>query len=87
MKNDSVIIEISCPATSRAYDFVICRQMKISDVIEKVSDEIMEFEVNKSLFTDVNLLELFSEFYKSSLDKSLKIYDYNIKSGCRLMLV
>ena len=87
MKNDSVIIEIVCPATSRTYDFVICTQMNIRDVIEKVSDEIMEFEVNKSLFTVVNLLELFSDFYKSSLNKNLKIYDYNIKSGCRLMLV
>ncbi len=87
MNNDTVLVEIICPYTFRTYDFVLYKHMKTGDIIEKIKDEITNFESNDNLFSSKINLQIFSDRYDYPLDVGEEISHYGIMSGDKLMLV
>ena len=87
MNRNHILTEIICPATSRIYDFYIYKHMTISQAIEKIAIQIMEYEGNDIIFNDISLLDLFSSEFSLPLDKNMLVENCDIRSGSRLMLV
>ncbi len=87
MNRNRIIAEVSCPATSRTYDFIIYTQMTVCQAIENISRQIMDYEGNDIMFDDISSLDLFSSEFSLPLDKHMLISECNIRSGSRLMLV
>lgn len=84
---DKVLVEIVCPATSKQYDFWISKKMKVNSVIEKVAVDIMQFELNNSLFDLQKMIVLYFYENRTLLCPERTIEESGVSSGCRLMII
>lgn len=87
MKNKTVIIDIICPSNGKTYDFSADEKLTVSQAAQIAAKQIMEFENNYDLFHDLSEVILFSQIYDGPLNPEYKLRDYNIKTGCSLMII
>ena len=84
---DKLLLEITCPATSKRYDFWVSTKMNIGKVKAKILSEIREFEKNDSIFCDENQIMLFRENGEILNCENITMAQSGVKSGECLMLI
>lgn len=88
MKNsDKILIQVIFPVLSQKYDFLISSELTVLEAKNAISKEIMDFEKNEALFTDINNYRIFIEGTDYALDENNSLKEYGIVSGSRLMLI
>ena len=84
---DKILLEISCPATSKKYDFWVSKQMNIARVKKKMMSEIREYEKNDMIFNEEDRVMLFCEKGSALQNESASLEQSGVRSGDCLMLV
>ena len=84
---DKILLEISCPATSKKYDFWVSKQMNIARVKKKMMSEIREYEKNDMIFNEEERVMLFCEKGFALQNESASLEQSGVRSGDCLMLV
>jgi len=84
---DKILLEISCPSTSKRYDFWVSKKMKLCDAKNKIITEIREYEKNEILFQDEGKVTFFCSNEKMLEDENQTVESAGIKSGDCLMLI
>ncbi len=84
---DKILLEISCPATSKKYDFWVSKQMNIARVKKKMMSEIREYEKNDMIFNEEDRVMLFCEKGIALQNESASLEQSGVRSGDCLMLV
>jgi len=84
---DKILLEISCPATSKKYDFWVSKKMNLGMAKERIISEIREYEKNESLFRTENQVTLFREDGEMLNQEALTMEQSGVNSGECLMLV
>lgn len=84
---DKILLEISCPATSKKYDFWVSKQMNIARVKKKMMSEIREYEKNDMIFNEEDRVMLFCEKGFALQNESASLEQSGVRSGDCLMLV
>lgn len=85
--SNKILIRILFPALSEKYDFLIDPELTVKQAIKEISSEIMEYEKNYDLFSDLSEYRLFYEETDLALEENTELKEYGVVSGSRLMLV
>lgn len=84
---DKLLLEITCPATSKRYDFWVSKKMNIGKVKSKILSEIREFEKNDNIFCDESQIMMFRENGEILNCENITMAQSGVKSGECLMLI
>jgi hypothetical protein len=83
---NKILVEISCPAAGRHYDFWLAKKLTVENAIEKLVFEIKHYENNSSLFFNIRDVVLCSSTL-GVLDRKVTLEKANVQSGDTLMLI
>ena len=81
-----IIVEISVPSIDRTYDFKLTEDVVLSIVIEEITSVICQRE-KCSITGEKNDFLLLRAESNSILSKSLSLYENDVKTGDKLILV
>ena len=84
---DKILLEISCPATSKKYDFWVSKQMDIATAKKKIISEIKEYEKNDMIFLEEERIMLFAEKGIALSREEDSLEHSGVKSGDCLMII
>lgn len=86
MKNKKITVDVLCPSVSGKYDFEIDSGLTAGEAAGRIAEQIREYENAEFLFRSGEIL-LYSTCTRLPLDPLVKLEDYGITSGSRLMII
>lgn len=84
---DKVLVEISCPAISKKYDFWISKKLSMSQVKQKLIHEICSYEKNDDLFLEADKVILYFKDKKSIVSENGTVEEVGITSGTCILMI
>lgn len=85
---DKILLEVTSSALSKTYEFWVSKKQKISNVKQKIMQEISSYEKNSSLFGEGDGVFLYlNEQEKTVLAENLTVEEAGIRSGMKLLLI
>lgn len=85
---DKILLEVTSSALSKTYEFWVSKKQKISNVKQKIMQEISSYEKNPSLFDEGDGVFLYlNEQEKVVLAENLTVEEAGIRSGMKLLLI
>lgn len=84
---DKILIEVSCPATSKKYDFWISKKLPVRQMKQKLIQEIGAFEKNNMLFSDAENIILYKKELEKVIHETGTVEEAGITSGTCILII
>jgi hypothetical protein len=84
---EEVLVEVSCPATAKSYEFLIPKEMHAGAAMKRIAADIMGFEANDALFDSGDEVILYDYDSRSVVNQEYTVLEAGIKSGAKLMIL
>jgi hypothetical protein len=84
---EEVIVEVTCPATAKKYEFRIPKEMRVGTAVKRIAEDIMGFEANNDLFDFGNGIILYDYDSRSIVNDGYTVVETGIRSGANLMIL
>lgn len=84
---DKILIEVSCPATSKKYDFWISKKLPVVQAKQKLLQEISSYEKNDELFLNTENVILYMKESEKIIVEHGTIEQVGITSGTCILVI
>lgn len=84
---EKILVEIIAPATSARYDFSISKKFRIREAMQKLIEEISQYEKAEALFPDSENIFLYEAKTEKVLNRNDTFEEAGVKSGDVLMII